>query len=155
MTWCSPITRKTIVGAVLLSLLHCGSAMAQERKIYKSVDEKGNTVYSQVPPMSGASVKKLNMEPAYIGLGGYGGYGIPVWPYDDLRNYYQQEQYNNALRQRQQQTEDARNKRLAELEAECNRSRGTDCSDPETLRYIESTKVPRVYPYSHRDPYRR
>ena len=142
MTLCSPITKKAIFGAVLLSLLHCGFAMAQERQIYKSFDEKGNTVYSQVPPMSGGTVKKLSMEPAYIGLGGYAGYGIPVWPYDDLRYYYQQDQYNSALRQRRQQADDARNKRIAELEAECNRNRGTDCSDPETLRYIESTKIP-------------
>jgi len=34
------------------------------------------------------------------------------------------------------------NKDQAKLEAECNRNRGTDCGNPEVLRYIESTKIP-------------
>jgi hypothetical protein len=70
-------------------------------------------------------------------------------PYDDPRVYSQdlrQEQQQKALQQRQRQMEDARHKRLAELETECNRNRGTDCNDPEALRYIESTKIPQRYP---------
>jgi hypothetical protein len=145
MTWCSPITRKAISGAILLGLLHCGGAMAEEHKIYKHVDEKGNVVYSELPPMSGKSAKKLDTQPAYRGQGGYSGsgspYGDPRLPSQD----YRQDQYRNAVQQRQQQMEDARSKRLAELEAECNRNRGTDCNNPDVLRYIESTKIPRPY----------
>ena len=154
MITCSPITRKTILAAVVLSLLPCGAAMAQERKIYKHVDQKSSVVYSEVPPMSGSSVKKLDMQPAYSG---HGGYGISIWHYDNPPSYaydYARDQYRNALQQRQRQAEDASNRRFAELEAECNRNRGTDCSDPEVLRYIESTKIPRTYaPY--RQPNRR
>lgn len=145
MTLTGPITRKTIFGAVLLGLLLCGATMAQERKIYKHVDEKGNVVYSQLPPTSGTSVKKLNIQPAYSGRGGN---VAPGSPYDDPRGYsqdYRQDQNKKALLQRQQQMEDARNKRIAELEAECNSNRGTDCKNPEVLRLIESSKIPRTY----------
>jgi hypothetical protein len=145
MTLSSPTTRNVIFGAVLLGLLHCGAAMAEERKIYKHVDEKGNIVYSQLPPMNGASAEKLKTQPAYVGKGDN---SVPFSRYDDPRSYsqdYRQDQIKKTLQQRQQQTEDARSKRLAELEAECNRNRGTDCNNPEVLRYIDSTKIPRSY----------
>jgi hypothetical protein len=143
MTASGRLTRKTILGAVLLGLLHCGTAMAEDPKIYKHVDEKGNVTYSQTPPATGTSIKKLNIQPAYRGKGGY---SSSVSPYDNPGNYsqdYRQDQYKQAMAQRQQQMEDARKKRLAELEAECNRNRGADCSNPEVLRYNESTKIPR------------
>lgn len=145
MTVRSPKTRKIIISVVLLGLLLCGAVTAEERKIYKYVDEKGNVVYSQVPPMNGASVKKLDTQPAYSGKGGY---SMSVSPYDDPRAYSQDhslDQQQKALEQRQRQMEGVRNKQLAELEAECNRNRGTDCNNPEVLRYIESTKIPRPY----------
>jgi hypothetical protein len=129
----------------LLGLLHCGAAMAEEPKIYKHVDEKGNVVYSQTPPTTGTGVKKLNTQPAYRGQGGY---SMSVSPHDDPRissQDYRQDQNKQILQQRQQQMEDAKNKRFAELEAECNRNRGTDCGNPEVLRYIESTTIPRPY----------
>jgi len=138
-------TRETLLAAALLGLLHGGGAIAEEGKIYKHVDEKGSVVYSQVPPTTGKVLKKLDSKPAYTGLGGY---GPPVWPYGDTRGYseyYGQDPYRGILQQRQQQMDAARSKRLAELEAECNRNRGTDCKDPEALRYIESTKIPRMY----------
>ena len=133
------------MGAVLLGLLLCGAATAEERKIYKHVDEKGNVTYSQVPPMSGASVEKLKTQPAYGGRGGNSTSGSPS---DDPRRYsqdYRQDEIKKALQQRQQQMQDARNKHLAGLEAECIRNRGTDCNNPEVLRYIESTKIPHSY----------
>ncbi len=142
MILCSHITRKAMLVAALLGLLHCAAAAAEEGKAYKYVDEKGNVVYSQTPPPAGAGVKKLDLQPAYRGLGGY---GAPVTPNNESRSYYEeyrQDRYRNGLQQRQQHTDDARNKRRAELEAECKRNRGTDCSDPEALRYLESTKVP-------------
>lgn len=118
--------------------------MAEEPRIYKHVDEKGKVTYSQTPPSNGAAAKKMDATPAYRGQGGYN-IGSP---YDDPRVYsqdYWQYRQNEALRQRQQQMEDARKKRLADLEAQCNRNRGTDCSNPDVLRYIESTNTPRVY----------
>lgn len=142
MTLFGRLTGKTICAAIFVGLLQCGAAMAEERKIYKHVDEKGNVVYSQVPPTTGANVKKLDTQPAYRGRGGNVMSGSP---HNDPRvtsQDYRQDQYNQALQQRQKQTEEQRNKRLAELEAECHRDRGTDCSNPEVLRYNESTKIP-------------
>lgn len=139
------IVAKTIFGALLLGLLHCGAGMAEERRIYKHVDEKGNVVYSQLPPITSKEVKKLDTQPAYSGRGGN---NVPASRSDDPRVYsqdYRQDQIRKTLQQRQQQMEDSRNKRIAELEAECNRNRGTDCHNPDVLRYIESTKIPRTY----------
>jgi len=144
------MTSQTVVAALFAGLLLCGATAAQERKIYKHFDAKGNVVYSEVPPTGGANVKKLDTQPAYRGQGGNIGSGSP---YGDPRmssRDYSQEQYRNAMQQRQQQTDDAKNKRLAELEAECVGNRGTDCSNPEVLRQIESTKIPQPYrPYRH------
>jgi len=142
MIMCSAIRTKALFAAALLGLLYCGGAAAEEPKIYKHVDEKGNVVYSQTPPATGKSVKKLDAQPAYRGLGGYGAPGSPYYDSSGYTQDYRYDQYRNAVQQRQQQVEDARNRRNAELEAECNRNRGTDCSNPETLRYIDSTKIP-------------
>jgi hypothetical protein len=146
MTWVIPKTVRAIFGAVLLGSLLWTAAMAQERKIYKYVDEKGNVVYSQTPQTTGTIVKKLDAAPAYSGRGGN---SPSTSPYDNPRAYSQdrsQYQYQQAQQKRQQKIEEARSKRLADLQAECNRNRGTDCNNPETLRYIDSTKIPRGYP---------
>ena len=127
---------------MLFSLL-CAGALAQGSKpLYKYTDEKGNVVYSQTPPMSGAKAQKLDSRPAYRGLGGDSTF---YSPYDNPRAYSNDDarwRYEEAMRKRQEREELARQKRLADLEARCNRNRGVDCNDPETLRYIESTKVP-------------
>jgi hypothetical protein len=143
MTVCGRLTTIAVSGVILPCLLGFATAMAQEGRIYKHVDEKGNVVYSQTPPMSGAGASKLDTQPAYSGRGGY-----RFYPYDGSSNYfdfYGQEQYMQSLQQRQQQANDARSKRLAELEAECNRDRGTDCGNPEVLRNLESNKIPGRY----------
>jgi hypothetical protein len=134
--------RQDALAVAVLSALLCANADAQSSKLYKYVDEKGNVVYSQTPPMSGAKAEKLDSRPAYSGRGGngpsYSPYDNPgVYSNDDAR--WRRE---DAARQRQEQQEQARQKRLADLEARCNRNRGTDCNDPETLRYLESTKIP-------------
>jgi hypothetical protein len=99
-------------------------------------------VYSQTPPMSGTKAQKLDSKPAYSGSGG----DSPSYsPYDNPGAYSNDDarwRYEEAMRKRQDHEEQARQKRLADLEARCNRNRGTDCNDPETLRYIESTKIP-------------
>jgi hypothetical protein len=133
--------RKAALGAVLWALA-CAAAMAQGNKLYKYVDEKGNVVYSQTPPMSGAKAQKLDPRPAYSGRGGN---TSSYSPYDHPGTYSgdsAQQRREEAMRKRQEQQEEARQKRLAELEAECNRNRGTDCKNPETLRYQESTRIP-------------
>ncbi len=139
------MSRKMIFGAAVLGLLVCSATMAEERKVYKHVDEKGNVTYSQTPPMSGAKAKKVDVTPAYTGRGGN---TRSVSPYDNPHSYSQddrQQQHKDALQESQQRTEEARKKRLADLEAECVRNRGTDCKDPQALRYQESTQIPRGY----------
>jgi uncharacterized protein DUF4124 len=135
--------RKLTLGAAILGLVVCTAALAQERKVYKYVDEKGNVVYSQTPPLDASKARKIDATPAYSGRGGN---SPSVSPYDNARTYSGdtgQQQYRDALRERQQRQEEARKNRLTELEAECNRNRGTDCKNPDTLRYQESTQIPR------------
>jgi hypothetical protein len=135
--------RKLTLGAAILGLVVCTAALAQERKVYKYVDEKGNVVYSQTPPLDASKARKIDATPAYSGRGGN---SPSVSPYDNPRTYSGdtgQQQYRDALRERQQRQEEARKNRLTELEAECNRNRGTDCKNPDTLRYQESTQIPR------------
>ena len=145
----NPKSNRMIPRAVMLGLLVCvcSASMAEERKIYKYVDEKGKAVYSQVPPTTGAKDGKIGTVPAPA-YKGRGGNGTPYSPYDNPGAYSQEDlryQHNQALRQRQQEFENARANRLAELQAECTRQRQPDCSDPAVLRYMESTQMPRVY----------
>jgi hypothetical protein len=124
----------------------CAAAAAQGNtqgnKIYKYVDEKGNVVYSQTPPPGGQKAQKLDSKPAYSGRGGD---GASRSPYDNPGFYSNDDarwRYEDAMRKQQEAQEQAQQKRQADLEARCNRNRGTDCNDPETLRYMESTQVP-------------
>jgi hypothetical protein len=92
--------------------------------------------------MNGAKAQKLDAKPAYSGRGGN---SSSYSPYDNPGVYSSdsaQQQYQDAMRKRQEQQHEAQQKRLAELEAECNRNRGTDCKNPDTLRYQESTRIP-------------
>lgn len=135
------MTPKLIALAVLWGVF-CAGAAAQGNKLYKYTDEKGNVVYSQTPPMNGTKAQKLDSRPAYSGRGGntpsYSPYDNPgTYSNDDVRFRNQQ-----AARKRQEQQEEARQKRLADLEARCNRNREVNCKDPETLRYMESTDIP-------------
>jgi hypothetical protein len=135
------MTLKVLALAALWTLFCTGTA-AQSNKVYKYTDEKGNVVYSQTPPMNGAKAQKLDSKPAYSGRGGagpsYSIYDYPfIYSFDGVLW-----QYGQAARRYREQREDARQKHLADLEARCNRNRGTDCNDPETLRYMESTRIP-------------
>lgn len=126
---------------VLAALLVCGDASAQERKAYKYVDEKGNVVYSQTPP-AGKDAKQINIAPASSSRGG----STSLNPYDDPRTYSGDQQrgaYEQRAQEQQKKLDEAKQKKLAELEAECNRNRGSDCKNPETLRLIESNRIPR------------
>ena len=134
----------------MIGLAAAAGADAQERKAYKYVDEKGNVVYSQTPPPAGKDAKQVNIAPAHRGSGG----STSSSPYDDPRRYSneRQDHYADRIREQQKKAEEARLKRLAELEAECNRNRGADCKNPETLRLLEANQLPggRRYPSSVR-----
>lgn len=131
--------RVILVTAVLMLLSQ--PALAQQRSAYKYVDEQGNVVYSQTPPVEAKEARKVDISPAHRGREGYAP-GVPVPREPDYRT---RGSYGAGPdpRSAQQQREEAAKKRLAELEAECNRNRGTECSNPDTLRYMESTAIPR------------
>jgi len=126
-----------ILGAGLL--LCTGAAGAAERKAYKYVDEQGNVVYSQTPPADGRDAKQVDIASAQAGRQSY---VPPPGPYDDPKRLSNRQDYETRRREQQRLREEAQRKRLADLEAECNRNRGTNCNDPETLRLIESQKIP-------------
>jgi hypothetical protein len=116
---------------------------AAAQKAYKCVDEKGSTVYSQTPCVTGSEAQ-VDISPAHKSRGGYTGRS----PYDDPRTVSResaQQQYKDEAYRRQKAQEEARQKRLAELQAECNRNRGTDCNNPQALRYQESQNIPGGY----------
>lgn len=140
------ITHSLLVFGLITGLvMSTGGADAAERKAYKYVDEQGNVVYSQTPPADGREAKKVDIAPAQAGRQGY---VPPPGPYDRPGRLSNQQDYEARERERQRLREEAQRKRLADLETECNRNRGTNCSDPETLRLIESQKIPggRRYP---------
>ena len=124
--------------AVLVCLTCAAGAGATERKAYKYVDEKGNVTYSQTPPAN-KDAKAVDISPAHQGRGGYTGRDWST-PYgSDYNPGHRQDRGRAAQRRR----EEARKQRLARLEAECHQSRGTDCKNPDTLRYIDSQRIPR------------
>jgi Tfp pilus assembly major pilin PilA len=116
---------------------------AQAQKAYKQVDEKGNVTYSQTPPTQGKEAKKVDIAPAQAGRGVPGSTGGDSYRIERTYTYQspQQQEYQRAR-------EEAEKKRKADLVAECNRNRGTDCNNPETLRLMEAQKIPggRNYP---------
>jgi hypothetical protein len=125
---------------VTSSLMLCANAFATERKAYKIVDEKGNVTYSQTPPTEAKDVKKIDITPAQSGRG-----GNPVGGSRDLQNQrYRsyQDEHNKSVQAYQRQREEAAQKRKDTLQAECTRNRGTDCSNPETLRDMEAQRIP-------------
>jgi Domain of unknown function (DUF4124) len=126
---------------ISLGLLLGFNATAAERKAYKIVDEKGNVTYSQTPPPEAAkSVQKVDISPASAGRG-----GNTTSPELRQRNPGQadyMEQRNQAMQIEQQRRQAAEKQRVENLKAECNRNRGADCDNPETLRLIEAQQVP-------------
>lgn len=112
------------------------SAGAGERTAYKSVDEKGNVTYSQTPP--GKDAKPVDISPAHQGRG-----GVVMPPLRDANGGWNRDTQIDPSRARKQAQDEARGRRIAEIVAECERQRGTDCQNPETLRYIDAQSIPR------------
>jgi hypothetical protein len=137
-------------GCHVALLIDCGLAAgagASERKAYKYVDEKGNVVYSQTPPAQGKDAKTIDISPAHSSRGGYATRERPV---PDRSGHYDRREEMRLEQERRRQEEakrraDAQQERVARSIAECERNRGTDCSNPDTLRYQQSTSIPRPY----------
>ena len=125
--------------AALVCVMCAAGAGATERHAYKYVDEQGNVTYSQTPPAH-KDAKTVDITPAHQGRGGYTGRDWSTSPYG---SEYNPGHRQDAGRDAQRRREDAQKQRLAKLEAECNQSRGTDCKNPETLRYMDSQRIPR------------
>lgn len=141
----NPLLHRTLVAVTLAALLLDINAQAQERKAYRHVDASGKVTYSQTPPADGKDahkVDKVDISPAQRGRGGYVDGGGSYSSYDDPRYYAGQRAYNPyagaAVRQ------SVYEQRHAELRAECLRQRGSDCDNPATLRYLDSTHIPRT-----------
>jgi hypothetical protein len=137
-----PIAWKLAVWTLPFSMAAVGAtALGAERAAYKYVDEKGNVVYSQTPPAA-KDAKKVDISPA---SGGRSASPVIRNPYDDPNRYSNsQEQYLARKLEQEKRAEEARQKRIADLEAECNRNRGTDCKNPAALTLIESSRIPRT-----------
>jgi hypothetical protein len=54
-------------GAVLIGLTICAGAGAADRSAYKYVDENGKVVYSEYPPPTGTTSKRVDMTPSSSG----------------------------------------------------------------------------------------
>jgi hypothetical protein len=122
---------------VALAVAFAGHAGAQERKAYKVVDKNGKVTYTQAAPLQTTDtrdVKKISIAPAQQGRGGFVGYVPEPGPLYSTQPYYAQ-----ATAQQKA----AQDQRVATLRAECERARNTDCNNPSTLQYIDSTKIPR------------
>ena len=127
------------VAAICIALA-CVASGAAAQKAYKYVDEKGNVTYSQVPPIA-KDAAKVDITPAHKGSGG------AIQPHYYPHGYSEGAHYRNDVRANANRArEEAQQKRIATLEAECNRSRGSDCKDPRTLRYLEQQNVARAAP---------
>lgn len=128
------LTARRIAAALLAAL--CAVPPAAAQRIYKSVDEKGNVVYSQTPP-AGKDAQKVDVPTTMRST------GTNVGPDHDAqvrRRAAAEErrtEHQRRMEEQRAQVEEQRKARLAQLEAECVRNRGTDCRDPETLRRME------------------
>ena len=137
-------TGKRVTGWGVLAVIlafHAGVA-AQERKAYKVVDKDGNVTYSQTPPVDGKEAKKVNIAPAQQGRGGYTGGNSSR---ENYRLYSERQAPPSPAASviPLQPPQSHQEQRMAALRAECERNRGTDCNNPATLQYLDSTSIPR------------
>lgn len=75
--------------------------------------------------------------------------GATSVPPDRFSTYdRRQERVDELNRRREEEARrrvELRQKRLAQIEEECIRNRGTDCKNPEVLRQQEAQEIPRPY----------
>ena len=125
------------------AVLFAGSMAGAQpaRKAYKHVDEHGRVTYSQTPIAHDA--KEIDLPPPRLAPSRARDYereAIRRQANEDRRA-----EYERRRRERQEAREEARQKRVDALRAECNRNRGTDCDNLETLRLIEAKRHYRPY----------
>lgn len=122
---------------ILALVTIAATASAVERQAYRYVDEQGNVTYSQTPPPAAKDAKKVDISPANRGRGGYvpeqRSYTYPS--YDAYRNQPTRDQVRTLGT--------GSDNKQAQLIAECERNRGSDCRNPDALRYMEDQKIPR------------
>ncbi len=131
-------------GAALIALLVCAGASAAERRpnsvgapersAYRYFDEKGNVIYSELPPPAGTRSQKVDITPARAARPSYPPRARP----EDAR----EQSAEKKRRQERIEEEEKERRRLAELEAECRRKGGRDCKNAEVLRTIEAGRAP-------------
>lgn len=131
-----PILRSVVLAVVTLEV--SGIALAEDGKVYKSVDKSGKITYSQTPPLDAKS-EKVTAKPA---IRGSASGGAAQAPYEDWRYAPYQPPYYPPVSTIPQPIS-PQQQRQAQLQAECERNRGTDCGNPATLQYLDSTTIPR------------
>jgi hypothetical protein len=122
---------------LLIPAIHVTTVIA-DSQVYKHVDENGKVTYSEIPPSEKGETKQINVSPSLSSTGGY-----PINKIIIIHHYSSNERNLEAMQERQKIQNEAKQKRMDDLKAECNRDRGTDCDDPNALRYLEATKIPR------------
>jgi hypothetical protein len=129
---------KYALGLIVLAMAASPLYSADDGKVYKHVDKSGKITYSQTPPLDGKPAEKVDARPANRGhAGNMSGYDS----YNDRGYFGYQEPYRPAVTSTQRSLT-PQEQRLAQLQAECERNRGTDCSNPATLQYMESSTIP-------------
>lgn len=124
----------------LICLVVVASVQANgDGKVYKHVDKSGKVTYSQTPPADGKPAEKMDVKPA---ARGHAGSYDAQHQFYERGNYGYQEPYRPPVISTQRPLT-VQEQRQAALQAECERNRGTDCSNPATLQYLDSTSIPR------------
>ena len=133
------MSRFTAVALILLGGAIQVADAAEDRKAYKHVDKDGKITYSQTPPVDGKAAAKVSIAPAHAGRGGD---TRSYSHYDDPRIHTPRGAHRPPVAAvgRKPTPEE---QRMAALKAECERNRGSDRNDPEALRALDSTKIPR------------
>ena len=124
--------------ALCLCILSVSHA-AEDTRAYRYVDGNGQVMYSQVPPVNGQPSQQVNIRPAQSGRGG------AVMPYNEpMPHFFNPGPYGSRYGSPNTVTaSNAREQQLANLKAQCVANRGTDCSNPQALQYLQNSQLPR------------
>jgi hypothetical protein len=146
---CPPRRATVAVSALVLCAagLLPSTAIAQASAVFKCKGARGEVVYSQTPCAEPVTQEMMKVAPAMRG-------GYPDYPTHGSARYPQEVHVQRSANRTQSEYEsrmaEARAQQRQRVIAECERNRGVDCSREETIRYNESTAIPRSTPPRYR-----
>ena len=146
---CLPRVATVAVSALVLCAtgLLPSTAIGQASAVFKCKGARGEVVYSQTPCTEPVTQEVMKVAPAMRG-------GYPDYPTHGSTRYPQevhlQRSTNRARTEYESRMAEARENQRQRVIAECERNRGVDCSREETIRYNESTAIPRTTPPRYR-----